>query len=85
MNILFWIIIGYISGWLTSKAVHSPTNIEMYTKIGISILGGLVGGLLVVLISSKGIRHFNLISLVGAYLGSVSFIWIYKYLNHINI
>lgn len=85
MNILFWIIIGFISGWLTSKIIHSPTNIEIYTKICISILGGLVGGLLVVLISSKGIRHFNLISLIGAYIGSVSFMWIYKYLSHINI
>lgn len=44
MNILTWLIIGGILGWLASKVMHTDAQQGMLLNIVVGIVGALIGG-----------------------------------------
>jgi len=71
MNIIGWIIIGALAGWIASMITGKNSEMGVGANIIIGIIGGFLGGFIMNLIGGYGITGFNLWSLIVAIGGSV--------------
>jgi len=76
MDILLWIVLGLIAGWLASIIVGTSSSQGMLTDIILGIIGALVGGFIMSIFGQPGITGFNIYSIVVAVIGAVVLIWI---------
>ena len=60
MNIVTWIILGLIAGWLASMVSEGSCGIIMDIILG--IIGAFVGGFIMNLFGASGVTGFNLYS-----------------------
>jgi uncharacterized membrane protein YeaQ/YmgE (transglycosylase-associated protein family) len=79
MNILAWIIIGGIAGWLASLLVRG-TGLGIIGDIIVGIIGAVVGSFLltVVLPGTFSFTGFNWGSLIIAFIGAVILLFIVR-------
>jgi uncharacterized membrane protein YeaQ/YmgE (transglycosylase-associated protein family) len=79
INLLVWIIVGGIAGWLASLLVQG-TGMGVIGDIIVGIVGALLGGFLLSLLlpGTFGITGFNLGSLIVAFIGAVILLFIVK-------
>jgi uncharacterized membrane protein YeaQ/YmgE (transglycosylase-associated protein family) len=75
MNILAWIVLGLIAGWLAGVLVKG-SGYGVIGDIVLGILGALVGGWVASRLMGVGISGFNLESLLVAVLGAIVVIFI---------
>ncbi|MHB8362277.1 MAG: GlsB/YeaQ/YmgE family stress response membrane protein [Patescibacteria group bacterium] len=69
MNIVTWIILGLIAGWLASMVSKGSGGIIMDIVLG--IIGAFVGGFVMNLFGASGVTGFNLYSVLVAFIGAV--------------
>lgn len=75
MNILAWIILGGVAGWLASIAMR--TNHSTLIDIVLGIVGAFIGGFIMnSFFAQPGVTGFNLYSLFVAFIGAVVLIFI---------
>jgi len=73
MSILFLIIVGAAAGFIATRAMKIEANVVVTVAIGIG--GALIGGLLLrFLLLLTGIAA----GFIGAILGAVLLIWLYR-------
>jgi len=70
MNVISWIVLGLVAGFLGSTLVNKRGE-GMFIDIILGIIGALVGGLLFNMVGSSGVNGFNIWSLFVAVIGSV--------------
>ncbi len=78
-NILVWIIVGGIAGWLSSKLVGTKGG--LVTNIIVGILGSFIGGWIFTTTSQTAITGINLTSIGIATIGSLILLAILKLVN----
>lgn len=71
MNILLWIVLGAIAGWLASIVMKSRHEQGLIMDIVVGIVGAFLGGWLFGLFGGQGVTGFNLPSLLVAFVGAV--------------
>jgi len=71
MNIVSWIILGGIAGWLASIITKRNDQMGCITNIIAGIVGSVVGGWVFSLFGGSGVTGFNLGSLLVALIGTV--------------
>ena len=71
MNLLLFIVLGGIAGWLASIIMHTNARQGMLLNIVVGIVGAFLGGLLFNMLGARGVTGFNLWSLVVALVGAV--------------
>ncbi|MBU3205788.1 GlsB/YeaQ/YmgE family stress response membrane protein [Clostridium algidicarnis] len=71
MGILAWIILGALSGWITSMITGKDSEMGAMANIIVGIIGAFLGGFLFGLIGGKGITGFNIWSLLVSVIGAV--------------
>jgi uncharacterized membrane protein YeaQ/YmgE (transglycosylase-associated protein family) len=71
MNLLLFIVLGGIAGWLASIIMHTNARQGVLLNIVVGIVGAFLGGLLFNLLGARGVTGFNLWSLVVALVGAV--------------
>ena len=78
-NILAWIIVGGIAGWLASLVVEG-TGLGIVGDIIVGILGAFIGAFLLTLLlpGSFAFTGFSLGSLVVAFIGAVILLFIVR-------
>lgn len=76
MNILLWIILGALAGWIASLIMRTRQGLLLDIVVG--IVGAFLGGLIFNLLGQTGVSGFNLYSLLVAVLGAVVLLWIVK-------
>ena len=76
-EIIAWIVIGLIAGWLAKLAVPGPEPGGFLATVGIGIVGAFVGGWLFSMFGSRGERSM-LGSIFVAFVGAVVFLFIWK-------
>lgn len=81
MNILLWILLGLIAGWLASIVMKTNNQQGMFTDIILGVVGAFVGGFLMNFLGQTGVSGFNMYSLLVATLGSVVLIWLGRVLK----
>ena len=79
MNLLAWIVVGGIAGWLASLVVDGG-GMGVLGDIIVGIVGAILGGLVLSLLlpGSFGFTGFNLGSLVVAFIGAVILLFILR-------
>lgn len=70
VNIILWLILGGIAGWLASLLVRG-TGLGILGDIVVGIIGGFIGGFIVSLFGGQGMTGFNIWSLIVAVIGAV--------------
>src|SRR5690606_31032633 len=72
INILVWIIVGAIAGWLASIVMKTNASQGLMTDIIVGIVGGLIGGFVLNLIGVGGaVTGLNLGSILVAFIGAI--------------
>jgi len=82
INILAWIIVGGIAGWLASLVVEG-SGLGVLGDIIVGIVGALIGGFILTLVlpGTFGFSGFSIGSLVVAFIGAVILLLILRLLG----
>jgi uncharacterized membrane protein YeaQ/YmgE (transglycosylase-associated protein family) len=70
MNIVAWIVVGLVAGFLARWIVRDSRSGCIYT-IAVGVLGALIGGALMHASGHTGINEFSVRSMLVAALGAV--------------
>ena len=81
MNILAWIILGGIAGWIASLIMKTDEQQGIFLNVVVGIIGALIGGFIVEQFGGQGVEGFNLYSLLVATFGAVVLLGIVKVLR----
>lgn len=76
MNILMWIVLGGLAGWIASIVMRTNKAQGLLTDIVLGILGAITGGFVLNFFGQPGVSGFNLYSVLVAVLGAAILIWI---------
>lgn len=78
MEILSWVILGGLAGWIASMFAKTNESMGIFANIIVGILGALLGGYLFGLFGGDGVTGFNIYSLFVAIIGSFVLLTIIK-------
>lgn len=71
-NILVWIIVGALAGWLASIVMKTNRQQGLLTDIIVGIIGGFIGGFVLNALNvGGGVSGLNIASILTAFIGSV--------------
>lgn len=73
MNLILWIVLGAIAGWVAGLIMKSDNG--LLEDILLGVIGAFVGGYLFELFGQEGITGFNIYSLLVAVVGAVVIIF----------
>lgn len=77
MNIILFLILGIVAGWLASVIMKTNQSQGILGDMIMGVLGALIGGSIMDLIGAGDrVSGFNLYSMLVATLGAVLLIWI---------
>jgi uncharacterized membrane protein YeaQ/YmgE (transglycosylase-associated protein family) len=82
MNILLWIVLGAVAGWIASIIMKTDARQGPVADIVLGIVGAIVGGFIMGLFGEAGVSGFNLYSLIVSILGAVVLIYLGRFLYH---
>ena len=78
MNILLWIILGALAGWIASLIVGTSDGQGILMDIVVGIVGAFLGGWVFNLFGATGVSGFNLYSILVAIIGAIILLAIVK-------
>ncbi|MEO8609557.1 MAG: GlsB/YeaQ/YmgE family stress response membrane protein [Chloroflexota bacterium] len=79
MNIIVWIVVGAIAGWLASIVMKTNRQQGLVQDIIIGIVGAFIGGFILnVLGVGGGVSGLNIASILTAFIGAVVLIAILR-------
>lgn len=81
MNILLWIILGGLSGWIASLFMKTNAQQGPLGDILLGIIGAAAGGFLMSLLNQPGVTGFNLYSVIVSVIGAMVVISISRLLT----
>jgi uncharacterized membrane protein YeaQ/YmgE (transglycosylase-associated protein family) len=79
MDILLWIILGAVAGWIADVIMSS--NHGVLEDIILGVIGGFVGGFIMNSFGQNGMTGFNFYSLIVAVIGAVVLIFLGRLLH----
>lgn len=78
INILLWILMGALAGWLAGLIVKGDGSRGFLGNVVVGIVGALIGGFIMRGLGGSGATGFNLPSLLVSILGAVVLLVILK-------
>jgi uncharacterized membrane protein YeaQ/YmgE (transglycosylase-associated protein family) len=81
LNILLWIILGALAGWIASIIMGTNAQMGALANIVVGIIGAFIGGFVMNALGTEGATGFNIWSLLVAVLGAVILIFIARLLQ----
>ena len=81
MNILLWIIMGAVAGWIASLIMKTNDSQGFFGDVIIGIIGALIGGFVMNIFGQPGAEGFTLYSLVVSVAGAVLLLFVSKSLR----
>ena len=85
VDILVWLIIGLVAGWLASIVMGTNAEQGPLTDIILGILGAFVGGFVMNLFGQGGVSGLNLWNFAVATVGAIVLIWIGRLFRRSNV
>jgi uncharacterized membrane protein YeaQ/YmgE (transglycosylase-associated protein family) len=82
MNLIAWIILGGIAGWLASLIMNTDAEQGPVANIVVGIIGAFIGGFVVQWLTGTAVGGFNLMTLLTAVLGAVILLAVLKLFHH---
>lgn len=77
-ELIGWIILGGLAGWVASMIAGNDARQGMLGNIVVGILGAFIGGFLLSLFGVQGADEVNLWSFLVALLGAVVLLFIWR-------
>lgn len=72
LNIIVWIIVGAIAGWLASIVMKTNSQQGLMQDIIIGIVGGFLGGIILNALGVGGaVTGLNIASILTAFIGAI--------------
>ena len=71
MNVIFWIILGALAGWIASMIMGRNAQMGAVANIIVGIIGALIGGFIMNSLGGPGVTGFNLYSVLVAIGGAI--------------
>ena len=81
MEILAWLVLGLVAGWIASIIMGTNSNQGPLMDIVLGIIGAFVGGFVFNLFGQTGATGFNLYSIIVATAGAIVLIWLGRMLG----
>jgi len=81
MGIFSWIIVGLIAGVLAKWIMPGEQKAGFFVTMALGIVGGLLGGFVMSLITGEGVTEFNLTTLLVATAGALVVLVAYGFLR----
>lgn len=79
VNLIIWIIVGAIAGWLASMVMRTNRGQSLMEDIVVGIIGALLGGFILDVIGVGGdVDGINIGSIIVAFFGAVILLMILK-------
>jgi uncharacterized membrane protein YeaQ/YmgE (transglycosylase-associated protein family) len=79
VNILVWIVVGAIAGWLASIVMRTNRSQGLLEDIIVGIVGGILGGFLLNALGVGGaVTGFNVTSILVAFVGAVVLLFLLR-------
>jgi uncharacterized membrane protein YeaQ/YmgE (transglycosylase-associated protein family) len=79
VNIIGWLIIGALAGWIASMIAGTNAQQGWLMNIIVGIVGAFIGGFLYSLLTGvQFMADFNLFTLVVATLGAIVLLFLYR-------
>lgn len=78
MNLLIWLVMGALAGWIASIVMGTDERQGSLGNIVVGIIGAFIGGFVMNMLGQPGVSGFNFYSVFVAILGAVVLLWIYK-------
>lgn len=76
MNIILWIVLGALAGWIASMIMNTDAQMGAMANVIVGILGAVLGGFIFGLFDAAPVTGFNLWSLLVAVIGSSVLLWV---------
>lgn len=76
MDIIVWIVLGFVLGWIASIVINEDNAQGALSDIVLGIVGATIGGWILSVFGAPMIRGISLYSLFVASLGAVVLIWL---------
>ncbi|HEY6073195.1 MAG TPA: GlsB/YeaQ/YmgE family stress response membrane protein [Anaerolineales bacterium] len=76
MNIIFWIVLGALAGWIASMIMGRNAQMGALANIVVGIIGALIGGFIMNSLGAGGVSGFNLYSVLVAIGGAVVLLFV---------
>jgi uncharacterized membrane protein YeaQ/YmgE (transglycosylase-associated protein family) len=76
MNIIAWLVLGGIAGWIGSLVINRRGE-GLLLDIVLGVVGAFVGGFLFNMFGAAGVTGFNLYSMIVAVIGAVVVLFVY--------
>lgn len=74
MNLIIWLVIGGVIGWLASIVMNRNAQQGIFLNIIVGIVGAFIGGFLIAPLLGAGTinqNDFSAVSLLASFLGAV--------------
>lgn len=72
VNLIVWIIVGAIAGWLASMVMKTNSQQGLLEDIIVGIVGGFIGGILLNALNVGGaVTGLNITSILTAFIGAI--------------
>ncbi|MCL4208075.1 GlsB/YeaQ/YmgE family stress response membrane protein [Patescibacteria group bacterium] len=81
MNILLWLILGAVSGWIASMIMKTDQQQGIFLDVVLGIVGAVIGGTLMSFFGQPGATGFNFYSLFVSVLGAVALLSLGKFFS----
>lgn len=79
MDIIVWIIVGGLAGWIASMIMKTDAQMGVFANVIVGVIGALLGGWMVGLFGIEvADGEFNIPSILTAILGAVVLLAIIK-------
>ena len=76
MNIIAWLVLGLIAGWIGSMIVNKRGE-GLLLDIVLGVVGAFVGGFLFNMFGAGGVSGLNIYSMIVAVIGAVVVLFLY--------
>lgn len=76
MNIVFWVVLGALAGWIASMVMGRNAQMGAVANIIVGIIGALIGGFVMNSLGASGVTGFNLYSVLVAIGGAIVLLFV---------
>jgi uncharacterized membrane protein YeaQ/YmgE (transglycosylase-associated protein family) len=85
-NILVWLIVGALAGWLASMVMKTNASQGLLMDIVVGIIGAFIGGFVLSMLGiGAGVTGLNIPSILTAFVGAVILLAIMRALRRSRV
>ena len=84
MNIIIWLVVGGLIGWLASRLMHTGAQQGIFMDVAVGVVGALLGGWFLTPplgVSTINQNNFSLASLVVSLLGAMALLALVRFMR----